>query len=232
MDTCDRHVPTIIPNTILNVLCILEEDSGRFNWKITRNQDGISLVIKTQPVRARQNQPTKRRSNGNTKQKSVEKVLETSAKATPLTKPRKKKSPSTISRDKARLQAYRERKKVASRKTRSATDVQISQKRNPEQNASVDPVSKLELLSRAQVNSPSATCEQLPLGECAPPYTTGIDSDDESEQESVHINTCARCKKELQTEIKCPKCKKCSYCSTECQDKDWADWHKFACRPV
>ncbi len=33
-------------NAILSVLCILEEDSHQFQWKLSRNKDGLSLQLR------------------------------------------------------------------------------------------------------------------------------------------------------------------------------------------
>lgn len=120
MESCNRKVPRIIPDAILTVLCVLEEDNDRFLWKLSRNQDGLSLVIKTHPVREHRGRCRQQKGNvvHSTSVKartSLEK--DSTANSRSVNVPHKHKSPSALARNNARKLEYR-RRKAASRKAR------------------------------------------------------------------------------------------------------------------
>ena len=68
-------------------------------------------------------------------------------------------------------------------------------------------------------------------------FVDTIDSDDNDDDvSSVHIHSvCSNCKhppKEGKDLICCSRCQTSRYCSIQCQEKDWANFHRFACSVV
>ena len=61
-----------------------------------------------------------------------------------------------------------------------------------------------------------------------------IDSDDNNDDvSSVHVHTvfsnCKHQPKEGKDLICCSRCQITRYCSIQCQEKDWANFHRFGC---
>lgn len=255
MDTTARQVPRIIPDSLLSILCILEQDEDRFLWKLSRNRDGLSLVINTHPDRShRVTRVHRKKSKGRSfSGRVLEKDCEIPTKTTPLEKTRKKKCPSAIRRDKARAQGYWQQIKAARRKSRINASALIPTN-NDQRNSSLNSVhtekenSICELEHQTNVkatveplnssnpsNLPSTSCDDLHREECVASNATDIDSDDDSdfsEQERVNIlYKCARCKKDTNhTDFQCSRCTTNIYCSNNCKEADW-NWHKFICKP-
>ena len=82
----------------------------------------------------------------------------------------------------------------------------------------------------------SGTCLDTNSSVSATPreFLDTIDSDDnDNDVSSVHVHSlCSTCKhppKEGKNLICCSRCQITRYCSTQYQEKDWADFHRFAC---
>lgn len=247
MDKSNRNAPRIIPDAILKVLCILEEDNGRFRWKLSRNQGGLSLVIKSQPENAngqrkRHTKERKKVTQHVTSGNVLEKDSQDPAKTKPLNLLRKHKSPSKIARDKARKRKFI-RQKVSSHSIRKNTHVvktvDSEQTGDSDQsNASVITSVKTTLETRDLEPSVHehgqippihvADCDER-VEECVNSTAQEIDSDDESDFEAEVVNMCAHCSK-VSTELeKCSKCKSFRYCSKVCEIFDLPR-HKSICQ--
>lgn len=236
MESC-RNVPRIIPDALLNVLCILEEDSGRFLWNLSRNQDGLSLVIKTRQLRAHRGRHRRRKINIARSVSSANLEKDSSTSSSNVTEPRKKKPPSKLARDKARTEEYH-RRRAAGRETRkTAPIVEVPTDSHPinEPDAIVCDTRIVEELNRSQpANIHSADNSQLE--ESSSCRDADIDSDDDShysdeEHKLVNISCCAHCKSVSVSDLVCSSCEVTVYCSQKCRTADLS-WHAFVCRPL
>lgn len=250
MENIGLAVPDFIPKTFTSILSLLESDKDNYSWTLSRNTDGFSLTIKSEKVKrhvpARCHKvPPRKCTDVKSPILDIDSVKQsTKIRAPVLANRTKHKSPSAIARDKARRKQYRLRKRQlrATDKAEPSSGISVSSDLDEsncesECTASVDNVhlTTVEQSRSTPASLPSSTGEQLHRVECVPSHTTDTDSDvdsDYSQQESVQLKTCARCKREVQTEINCPRCNLGSYCSTECQVEDWTVWHKFVCKAM
>lgn len=227
MDSSNRCLPRVIPDAILNVLCLLEDDKHQFQWKLSRNTDGISLVISTHSVnkghkgyRAPRSPDLETTSAGSVLDRDT-------AKTTPASVRSKKKSPSTIRRNRKRRDLYRQRKKAARLRTRNSADAVIPVV--SEQSCDSQHTDKQPPIS---TTDHSTDCSDLE--DCVNISTAQtIDSDDESDIVTEdRCNICANCSKTFETELKkCSRCHVFRYCSKECQILDWPR-HKSVCNLI
>lgn len=250
MESHRQCAPRIIPDAILSVLCILEEEAGRFQWKLSRNQDGISLVINAHypdtPRTGRAPAPAwkKRRPkvdkqaggqshivNGKTLEKET--GIPESAEIPIPHKVVKRKSPSAQARSRARLRAFQLRKIKDTIQTNRTSAKTVTSNVTPILEPTVNSVTtepNTSVLDAVKDPNQSVDCEQH-LDSVPSQISTEIDSDDESDfsDSPECYNICANCTRESETEFKkCSKCKLCRYCSRECQLADWPR-HKFVC---
>ncbi len=122
----------------LRVISILEEDSHQFQWKLSRNTDGLSLVISTRKPKSKEiksktrhatAQPARtpavrRKETHAVREANLEKDGEITSSTKQVSTRVKRKSPSTIARDKARLKAFQ----VAEKKKKPFVRIGILQK--------------------------------------------------------------------------------------------------------
>lgn len=115
MDNKEFSASNFIPKNLLDIICILESDETRHSWKIIRNLDGFSLVVK---IRAKNAEPTplKNNASGQPANRQDKKPVSPNDKLISKRPKRKKKSPSTVARDRARRKAFWETVK-SSKKT-------------------------------------------------------------------------------------------------------------------
>ena len=97
MDKQDCSAANFIPKTLLDVICIIESDESQYSWKLIRNLDSFSLVVKS---RAKNANPTPLK-DGASGQPASHQVKSDDT----LRKRRKQiqKSPSTFARDREKL---------------------------------------------------------------------------------------------------------------------------------
>lgn len=230
MDTAGSAAD-FMPNTFISVLSILESEKDRYSWTLSRNQDGFSLLIKSNNVKSKVTANRKvhytRRAKGCEKRtvKNLDKdsVTTDSANVNIPARPKlswtspklaKHKSPSAIARDKARRKRYRLRKKE-----RRAAKLYIAKKsglnsirHHEEENSNCDSeriqtsvtntVETNITLNTSDLSSlPSASSDSLHQEDCAQSYTAEIDSDDES-------SVCSEQASVNTVTVKCVHCKK------------------------
>lgn len=258
LDSSDRIVPRIIPDAILSVLCILEEDKDRFLWKLARNRDGLSLVIRTHhPVREHKGVHKKSDLvNHSASATNLEK--DSSAKSRPVTvnETRKHKTPSALARDLARKRAFH-RRKAASRKARKTAPV-VTPSDQSQSETSVLHTSDVHTLECINPTQPdNSQCEpsvvittDVQTLECGnetqtpdsplldPPreLDTQSDTSQESDIENellIQRTFCVTCNKQATdcpNGLKaCGQCKICHYCSKQCQASHWKSGHRNDC---
>ena len=230
-------LPNVIPAALIHIINTLENDSDhQFLWKLSRNSERVSLFVKCE-IRA----------------KTVDGEKPFPVKRKPGN--RKKKSPSTLRRQKARKQRFQEKKRaekaVLPKSPATGVNTAVRQEQESSSVSSVDSCVDLDVYGQAKdltcsedKSSENQTLENIPSpdSEIAAErailldllhQTEDIDSDDNS-FEFTEINNCSNCKRQPQKGVELKRCSRChitKYCSVECQRKDW-DFHRFACSVV
>ena len=219
-------LPNIIPKSIDEVLNRLENDEdNRYSWKLTRNQDSLSLTVSCKlPAKT----PNKAKDDS-----------EVAGRATvkPVRRRRKKRnSPSALARSRRRHARFLEKKlagKPDSPSPEEPEDQQDSVCVKQLENTSLVCGSDRDLES-SDNPTPAPAVEPDLLQERAVLFDflakTNISDDSEDEVDCV----CSNCKhppKEGGELKRCSRCHITRYCSVQCQKKDW-DFHRFACSVV
>ena len=171
---------------------------------------------------------------------------------------KKKKTPAQLARDSARRKAFWKRTKLARQlraknfaahyaklqDTKTLASPQFSMAGHPENSGACLDSTTVRTVARPKVTvvgQPvnSGTCLDTNSSVSATPleFLDTIDSDDNDDDvSSVHVHSvCSTCKhppKEGKNLMCCSHCQKTRYCSIQCQEKDWADIHRFACSVV
>ena len=171
---------------------------------------------------------------------------------------KKKKTPAQVARDSARRKAFWKRTKLARQlraknfaahyaklqDTKTLASPQFSVASHPENSGACLDSTTVRTVARPKVtvvSQPvnSGTCLDTNSSVSATPleFLDTIDSDDNDDDvSSAHVHSvCSTCKhppKEGKNLTCCSRCQKTRYCSTQCQEKDWADFHRFACSVV
>ena len=219
-------LPNIIPKSIIEVLDRLENDEdNRYSWKLTRNQDSLSLTVSCKlPAKT----PNKAKDDS-----------EVAGRATvkPVRRRRKKRnSPSALARSRRRHARFLEKKLAGKPDSPSPEDRQDSVCVKELENTSPVCGSDRDLESSDNPTPAPAAAEPDLLQERAVLFDflakTNIDSDDSEDNEVDCV--CSNCKhppKEGGELKRCSRCHFTRYCSVQCQRKDW-DFHRFACSVV
>ena len=107
----DKPVSRFIPPTLLDIICLLENDECQASWKLLRNFDSFSLIVKT-AVRAKSvNVSVKDIASGSCPVNHKESVGSTDETLTSKPNQKKKKSLSARASDRARRRSFWKRKK-------------------------------------------------------------------------------------------------------------------------
>ena len=220
-------LPNIIPKSIIEVLNRLENDEdNRYSWKLTRNQDSLSLTVRCKlPAKT----PNKAKDDS-----------EVAGRATvkPVRRRRKKRnSPSALARSRRRHARFLEKKLAGKPDSPSPEDQQDSACVKELENTSLVCGSDRDLESLDNP-TPAPAVEPDLLQERAVLFDflakTNIDSDDSEDNDNEVDCVCSNCKhppKEGGELKRCSRCHITRYCSVQCQKKDW-DFHRFACSVV
>ena len=218
-------LPNIIPKSIIEVLNRLENDEdNRYSWKLTRNQDSLSLTVSCKlPAKT----PNKAKDDSEVAERVTVK---------PVRRRRKKRnSPSALARSRRRHARFLEKKLAGKPDSPSPEDQQNSVCVKELENTSLVCGSDRDLES-SDNPTPAPTVEPDLLQERAVLFDflakTNIDSDDSEDNEVDCV--CSNCKhppKEGGELKRCSRCHITRYCSVQCQKKDW-DFHRFACSVV
>ena len=218
-------LPNIIPKSIIEVLNRLENDEdNRYSWKLTRNQDSLSLTVSCKlPAKT----PNKAKDDSEVAERATVK---------PVRRRRKKRnSPSALARSRRRHARFLEKKLAGKPDSPSPEDQQDSVRVKELENTSLVCGSDRDLES-SDNPTPAPAVEPDLLQERAVLFDflakTNIDSDDSEDSEVDCV--CSNCKhppKEGGELKRCSRCHITRYCSVQCQKKDW-DFHRFACSVV
>ena len=208
-------LPNIIPKSIIEVLNRLENDEdNRYSWKLTRNQDSLSLTVSCKlPAKT----PNKAKDDS-----------EVAGRATvkPVRRRRKKRnSPSALARSRRRHARFLEKKLAGKPDSPSQEDQQDSSlvcgsDRDLESSDNPTP---------AQAVEPDLLQERAVLFDFL--AKTNIDSDESEDGVDCVCSNCKHPPKEGGELKRCSRCHITRYCSVQCQKKDW-DFHRFACSVV
>ena len=105
----DKPASSFIPPTMLDIICLLENDEFQASWKLIRNLDSFSLIVKT-AVRAKSvNVSVKDIASGSCSVNHKESIETQTSKP----KQKKKKLPSVRAKDQARRRRFWKRKHSA-----------------------------------------------------------------------------------------------------------------------
>ena len=218
-------LPNIIPKSIIEVLNRLENDEdNRYSWKLTRNQDLLSLTVSCKlPAKT----PNKAKDDSEVAERATVK---------PVRRRRKKRnSPSALARSRRRHARFLEKKLAGKPDSPSPEDQQDPVCVKELENTSLVCGSDSDLES-SDNPTPAPAVEPDLLYERAVLFDflakTSIDSDDSEDNEVDCV--CSNCKhppKEGEELKCCSRCHLTRYCSVQCQRKDW-DFHRFACSLV
>ena len=224
MENNDGCFTQYYPKPIIEVLNRLENDEdNRYSWKLTRNQDSLSLTVSCKlPAKT----PNKAKDDS-----------EVAGRATvkPVSSRRKKRnSPSALARSRRRHARFLE-KLAGKSDSPSPEDQQDSECVKELENTSLVCGSDRDLESSdnptpAPAGEPDLLQERAVLFDFL--AKTNIDSDDSEDNEVDCV--CSNCKhppKEGGELKRCSRCHITRYCSVQCQKKDW-DFHRFACSVV
>ena len=221
-------LPNIIPKSIIEVLNRLENDEvNRYSWKLTRNQDSLSLTVSCKlPAKT----PNKAKDDSEVAERATVK---------PVRRRRKKRnSPSALARSRRRHARFLEKKLAGKPDSPSPEDQQDSACVKELENTSLvcGSVTSDRDLESSDNPTPAPAVEPDLLQERAVLFDflakTNIDSDDSEDNEVDCV--CSNCKhppKEGGELKRCSRCHITRYCSVQCQKKDW-DFHRFACSVV
>ena len=217
-------LPNIIPKSIIEVLNRLENDEdNRYSWKLTRNQDSLSLTVSCKlPAKT----PNKAKDDS-----------EVAGRATvkPVRRRRKKRnSPSALARSRRRHARFLEKKLAGKPDSPSPEDQQDSVCVKELENTSLVCGSDRDLES-SDNPTPVPAVEPDLLQERAVLFDflakTNIDSDESEDGVDCVCSNCKHPPKEGGELKRCSRCHITRYCSVQCQKNDW-DFHRFACSVV
>ena len=209
-------LPNIIPKSIIEVLNRLENDEdNRYPWKLTRNQDSLSLTVSCKlPAKT----PNKAKDDSEVAGRATVKPVRGRQK--------KRNSPSALARSRRRHAHFLEKKLAGKPHSPSPEDQQDS--------ACVVCGSDRDLES-SDNPTPAPAAEPDLLQERAVLFDflakTNIDSDDSEVEVDCVCSNCKHPPKGGGELKRCSRCHITRYCSVQCQKKDW-DFHRFACSVV
>ena len=216
-------LPNIIPKSIIEVLNRLGNDEdNRYSWKLTRNQDSLSLTVSCKlPAKT----PNKAKDDS-----------EVAGRATvkPVRRRRKKRnSPSALARSRRRHARFLEKKLAGKPDSPSPEDQQDSVCVELEYTSLV--CGSERDLESSDNPTPAPAVEPDLLQERAVLFDflakTNIYSDDSDDEVDCVCSNCKHPPKDGGELKRCSRCHVTRYCSVQCQKKDW-DFHRFACSVV
>ncbi len=172
----------------------------------------------------------------------------TLANSSPTQKPRKKKTPSRLRRDRARFREFVRKKKLRkqanteSANIKSPQDTQIS--KNPSQTPPSKPCHRpLSAIALKEVEefllAPPAEdfhgpylaqhCDSCECSPCSPSFDF-TDSSCHYQRQIDECDACATPAGQITGGLKrCGRCKYVGYCSKQCQSSHWKKQHKLVC---
>ena len=217
-------LPNIIPKTIIEILNRLENDEdNRYSWKLTRNQDSLSLTVS---CKLTAKTPNKAKDDSEVAGRATVKPVRCRRK--------KRNSPSALARSRRRHARFLEKKLAGKPDSPSPEDQQDFVCVKELENTSLVCGSDRDLESSVNP-TPAPAVEPDLLQERAVLFDflakTNIDSDNSEDEVDC---VCSNCKHppKVGGELKrCSRCHITRYCSVQCQKKDW-DFHRFACSVV
>lgn len=252
MDKREIPASNSIPKNLLDIICILESDEISHSWKLIRNSDSFSLVIKT-PAKNANPTPLKNNASGQPANRQDKKQVSSDDKLRKRSK-RKKKSPSTVARDRSRRKAFW--KTIKSSKKSQSKNARQQETRTEAIQPELDlPSSVSEVVkdpTHRHLTSESDTDNSVPIHEdlnelsaevAEAEQSSELDSEElefrkclmnqsyEPDSDDDSPSSCAKCMTEGDNLPRCTGCRYMRYCSKACQVADWPS-HKQLCKAI